>query len=188
MEGLKYTIYSIIVLGITTLVTLMVLNTFSEEVYYDGKTMAEDTKINFNQEKSPLIEVNEQEYREKTKSKKQEESPKSEQQVTFNITILPVRKVYVNDSGEIEKIWNNAKEKHETYVLQFIDKESEGEIEPTREQRDNYFIIMQHIKPYNEGMIYENTDENINFEDTSENVTEFVSNEKGEITEVRTIL
>jgi hypothetical protein len=48
--------------------------------------------------------------------------------INFSQSILPVRFVYLNKSGSIEKIWSNISGKDSLYVVKCIDSKSQNEI------------------------------------------------------------
>ena len=48
--------------------------------------------------------------------------------LTLSQSILPVRFVYLNSGGEIEKIWSNISGKDSRYVMKFFDAKSQLEI------------------------------------------------------------
>lgn len=48
--------------------------------------------------------------------------------VNFSQSILPVRFVYINNQGNIEKIWSNISEKDDLYVVKCIDAKSQKEV------------------------------------------------------------
>ncbi len=139
-------------------------------------------------EKASFIEINETQ-RKKTESTNldNENSPKSVN-VTFSLTILPVRFVYINENGDIERIWNNALNKHDLYGLKFYSTENEkDEINPTYKQLSAYYTIIQNTNEFFEGDIYKINETKLQEKNNSFTV-DFVKNEKGNITEVHTLI
>jgi len=74
--------------------------------------------------------------------------------VTFSVTILPVRFVYVKN-GQVVKIWNNTTENDTEYVLKFFDSENDKEVAQTDMLTIAYFEAIQGIDAFKQGTIFE---------------------------------
>lgn len=64
------------------------------------------------------------------------------QEMRFSQSILPVRFVYLDGRGEIERIWSNVSAKDDLYVIKFF-AFSRREIKPTSENVGGYRKIIQ---------------------------------------------
>ncbi|MFA7628364.1 MAG: hypothetical protein WCY37_03075 [Candidatus Dojkabacteria bacterium] len=150
----------------TTLLTEKILNTKQEEVTPDYRYSAlletvEDTPIIVNYETEDETIIAQDSTTESPKSKAtsptQEKVTSSKSaNVTFSVTILPVRFVYV-ESGQIVKIWNNTTENDTEYVLKFLDYESNEELVETEKLTIAYFEAIQGIDVFEQGVIFERT-------------------------------
>ena len=76
-------------------------------------------------------------------------------QVEFNLAILPVRFVYLDEQKQISKIWNNASINDQQYLLKFFDSENR-EIKINNQQIiKQYFTILESTNPFDEGYIFD---------------------------------
>jgi len=77
----------------------------------------------------------------------------NENSVTFTQAILPVRFVYVDEMGEIIRIWSNVKSTDTSYVLKFF--KNELELEKNENLLFSYYKTMEETIPYQQGLIYD---------------------------------
>jgi len=77
-------------------------------------------------------------------------------EVTFSITILPVRFVYI-ENGQIVKIWNNTTENDTEYILKFLDYETNERLMETEQLTIAYFQALQGIDVFEQGIIFKRT-------------------------------
>lgn len=54
--------------------------------------------------------------------------------INFSMSILPVRFVYLDKRGEIEKIWSNVTENDSLYVIKYLDGRTRKELNVSEER------------------------------------------------------
>jgi hypothetical protein len=143
-----------------------ILNTKEEEITTDSRYTALPETI----DKSPVTTgtvigekvivaqqpTTEPQESKTTNSNSEKEISSNRTNVTFSVTILPVRFVYV-ENGQIVKIWNNTTENDTEYVLKFLDYESNEELVETEQLTIAYFEAIQGIDVFEQGVIFERT-------------------------------
>jgi hypothetical protein len=63
--------------------------------------------------------------------------------INFSQSILPVRFIYLNNSGSIEKIWSNISDGDNLYVVKCIDSKSQKEINMNENIFGNYQSMIE---------------------------------------------
>lgn len=73
--------------------------------------------------------------------------PKTEAaNINFSMSILPVRFVYLDNKGEIEKIWSNVAENDSLYAIKFFNYNKKIELPENQEFMDKYFSYIENQK------------------------------------------
>lgn len=76
-------------------------------------------------------------------------------QVKFNLAILPVRFVYLDEQKQISKIWNNTTINDQQYLLKFFDSSNRELTVNNQQIIEQYFTILESTDPFDEGYIFD---------------------------------
>lgn len=76
-------------------------------------------------------------------------------QVKFNLAILPVRFVYLDEQKQISKIWNNTTINDQQYLLKFFDSSNRELTVNNQQIIEQYFKILESTNPFAEGYIFD---------------------------------
>lgn len=76
-------------------------------------------------------------------------------QVEFNLAILPVRFVYLDEQKQISKIWNNTTINDQQYLLKFFDSSNRELTVNNQQIIEQYFTILESTDPFDEGYIFD---------------------------------
>ena len=78
----------------------------------------------------------------------------SSTQTVFKQQILPVRFVYVDKQGNIDRIWNNAQEGDSMYVIKFFETGTNTEISQNKNLILQYVRLISKVSIFSQGNIF----------------------------------
>jgi hypothetical protein len=78
-----------------------------------------------------------------------------EASINLNLTIWPVRFIYLDEEENIVKIWNNVQTGHDVYILKVFDLKDNVELEIIGSVLIQYFEILKNVDIFAQGYIFD---------------------------------